>query len=221
MATVIVGTDEYDADANYDLNNNLTIKVTSEDTKTTNVYTLKATVSAQFTDVKEGAWYYDYVMQAAAAGIVNGKGNGIFDPEGNVTRRDFALMTARMLNADTSSYTTSPFKDVNDNDYALGAIAYCYDKKIIGGYEDGTFRPDANISREEAAKIVCVALGLSEVKNPTETFKDDAKIQNWAKGYVYACKEAGIFGGDNGNFLPGNPITRAETAKVMVISMNK
>ena len=116
MATVIVGTDEYDADANYDLNNNLTIKVTSEDTKTTNVYTLKATVSAQFTDVKEGAWYYDYVMQAAAAGIVNGKGNGIFDPEGNVTRRDFALMTARMLNADTSSYTTSPFKDVNDND---------------------------------------------------------------------------------------------------------
>ena len=221
MATVIVGTDEYDADANYDLNNNLTIKVTSEDTKTTNVYTLKATVSAQFTDVKEGTWYYDYVMQAAAAGIVNGKGNGIFDPEGNVTRRDFALMTARMLNADTSSYTTSPFKDVNDNDYALGAIAYCYDKKIIGGYEDGTFRPDANISREEAAKIVCVALGLSEVKNPTETFKDDAKIQNWAKGYVYACKEAGIFGGDNGNFLPGNPITRAETAKVMVISMNK
>ena len=221
MATVTVGTDEYDADANYDLNNNLTIKVTSEDTKTTNVYTLKATVSAQFTDVKEGTWYYDYVMQAAAAGIVNGKGNGIFDPEGNVTRRDFALMTARMLKADTSSYTTSPFKDVNDNDYALGAIAYCYDKKIIGGYEDGTFRPDANISREEAAKIVCVALGLSEVKNPTETFKDDAKIQNWAKGYVYACKEAGIFGGDNGNFLPGNPITRAETAKVMVISMNK
>ena len=92
-------------------------------------------ISAQFTDVKEGTWYYDYVMQAAAAGIVNGKGNGIFDPEGNVTRRDFALMTARMLNADTSSYTTSPFKDVNDNDYALGAIAYCYDKKIIGGYE--------------------------------------------------------------------------------------
>ena len=56
-------------------------------------------------DVKEGAWYYDYVTEAAAAGIINGKGNGIFDPEGNLTRGDFALMTVRMLGVDVSGYT--------------------------------------------------------------------------------------------------------------------
>ena len=123
------------------------------------------------------------------------------------------------MGVDVSGYTTAPFSDVKASDYYMKAIAYCAEKGIIGGTGDGKFEPEKNILREEAAKIIAVALNLDGTT--TEKFKDDAKISNWAKGYVYACKEAGIFGGDNGNFLPGNPITRAETAKVMVISMNK
>ena len=47
----------------------LSTKVVSEDENTTNVYTLKATVASTFVDVPEDAWYYDYVMEAAKAGI--------------------------------------------------------------------------------------------------------------------------------------------------------
>ena len=221
MATVEIDPEatEEDEVEYYDLTDGAKITVTSEDEDTVNVYTLTAKVADQFSDVKEGAWYYDYVTEAAAAGIINGKGNGIFDPEGNITRGDFALMTVRMLGVDVSGYTTAPFSDVKASDYYMKAIAYCAEKGIIGGTGDGKFEPEKNILREEAAKIIAIALNLDGTT--TEKFKDDAKISNWAKGYVYACKEAGIFGGDNGNFLPGNPITRAETAKVMVISMNK
>ncbi|MFQ7104875.1 MAG: S-layer homology domain-containing protein, partial [Neglectibacter timonensis] len=197
MAKVEIGADVYDpadTEAVYDLTDPVTITVTSEDKNTVNVYTLTAKVAAQFSDVKEGAWYYDYVTEAAAAGIINGKGNGIFDPEGNITRGDFALMTVRMLGVDVSGYTTAPFSDVKASDYYMQAIAYCAEKGIIGGTGDGKFEPEKNILREEAAKIIAIALNLDGTT--TEKFKDDAKISNWAKGYVDACKAAGIFGGD-------------------------
>ena len=223
MAKVEIGADVYDpadTEAVYDLTDPVTITVTSEDKNTVNVYTLTAKVAAQFSDVKEGTWYYDYVTKAAAAGIINGKGNGIFDPEGNITRGDFALMTVRMLGVDVSGYTTAPFSDVKASDYYMKAIAYCAEKGIIGGTGDGKFEPEKNILREEAAKIIAVALDLDGTT--TEKFKDDAKISNWAKGYVDACKAAGIFGGDEkGNFNPKSPITRAETAKIMVVAMDK
>ena len=223
MAKVEIGADVYDpadTEAVYDLTDPVTITVTSEDKNTVNVYTLTAKVAAQFSDVKEGTWYYDYVTKAAAAGIINGKGNGIFDPEGNITRGDFALMTVRMLGVDVSGYTTAPFSDVKASDYYMKAIAYCAEKGIIGGTGDGKFEPEKNILREEAAKIIAIALDLDGTT--TEKFKDDAKISNWAKGYVDACKAAGIFGGDEkGNFNPKSPITRAETAKIMVVAMGK
>ena len=67
-----------------------------------------------------------------------------------------------------------------------------------------------------------IAVAKELTGTTTEKFKDDAKISNWAKGYVDACKAAGIFGGDEkGNFNPKSPITRAETAKIMVVAMGK
>lgn len=68
MATILVNGAAYDANNNYDLNKAITIKVTSEDEATTNVYTLKANVSAQFTDVNPGDWYYDNVMARRGVG---------------------------------------------------------------------------------------------------------------------------------------------------------
>ncbi|MFQ7107029.1 MAG: S-layer homology domain-containing protein, partial [Neglectibacter timonensis] len=186
--------DPTDPDKTYVLTSPLSIKVVSEDGNTTNVYTLKATVASKFVDVPEDAWYYDYVMAAAKAGIVNGKENSRFDPEGAVSRRDFALMLTRMLGVDVSGYTNTPFNDVKADDYALGAIAYCAENGIVGGDGKGNFLPGDSITREEAAKMISVAKELTGTT--TEKFKDDAKISNWAKGYVDACKAAGIFGGD-------------------------
>ena len=210
----------YEEETDYVLTSALKIQVVSEDGNTTNVYTLKATVASKFVDVPEDAWYYDYVMAAAKAGIVNGKENSRFDPEGAVSRRDFALMLTRMLGVDVSGYTNTPFNDVKADDYALGAIAYCAENGIVGGDGKGNFLPGDSITREEAAKMIAVAKELTGTT--TEKFKDDAKISNWAKGYVDACKAAGIFGGDEkGNFNPKSPITRAETAKIMVVAMGK
>ena len=214
MASIKVAGELYVAAKNYDLNKELKITVTSEDDATTNVYTLKANVSAQFTDVKPGDWYYKNVMRAVELGILSGKGNGIFAPHENITRRDFAIMLAQSLGHDNSEPATSPFVDVADDDYGVSSIAYLYEQGITAGDDKGNFNPDANITRQEAAIFLAKAF---EATGTSEAYTDDAKIASWAKDFVYAAKAAGLMSGDvAGTFRPTDTLTRAEAASTMV-----
>ena len=197
----------------------LTITVTSENGATTNVYTLTATTAAQFSDVSTGDWFYQNVMDAVAAGIVSGRGDGTFGPNDRITRRDFAIMVSKLLldGEDAPEATTTPFSDVAANDYGLNAIAYCAENGIISGF-DGEFRPGDNITRQEAASVMKNALELTGTTS--ELFADDAAIATWAKANVYACKAAGVFNGDDhNNFNPTSTLTRAEAASIMVNAM--
>ena len=216
MATIYVGTDEeYDPDKNYDLNTDLTIKVVSEDEATTNVYTLKASVAAQFSDVSEGDWYYENVMRAVELGILSGRGDGTFGPNVNITRRDFAIMLAQSLGHDNDEPATSPFKDVADSDYGVSSIAYLYEQGITVGDNAGNFNPTANITRQEAAIMLVKAFEATGTSS--ELYKDDASIASWAKSFVYTAKASGLMKGDtNGSFRPNDTLTRAEAASAMV-----
>ncbi len=222
-ATVQVGSETITSGTTpVDFTNPVTLYVTSEDASKTNSYVVTATVAEQFSDVTSDKWYYNYVMTAASEGIVAGYGDGTFRPNANVTRAEFAIMLVGMLQADTSAYTDiAAFPDTTTI-YASAkkAIAYCADKGYISGFEDGNFRPNENITRQQAASILKRALGLDGT--PATLFNDDAKIAGWAKTAVNACKAAGIFVGDeNGNFNPTSNLTRAEAAKVMVDSIGK
>ena len=221
MATILVNGAAYDANNNYDLNKAITIKVTSEDEATTNVYALKANVSAQFTDVNPGDWYYDNVMRAVELGILSGKGNGTFAPSESITRRDFAIMLAQALGHSNSEPASSPFVDVADDDYGVSSIAYLYEKNIAAGDNEGKVNPNAKITRQEAATLLAKAFGATGTSS--ELYNDDAAIASWAKSFVYACKEAGLMKGDagTGNFRPTSTITRAEAASAMVNAVDK
>ena len=211
--------DPKNPDKTYDIRNGLKITVTSENGATTNVYTLTATTAAQFSDVNTGDWFYQNVMDAVAAGIVSGRGDGTFGPNDRITRRDFAIMVSKLLldGEDAPEATTTPFSDVAANDYGLNAIAYCAENGIISGF-DGEFRPSDNITRQEAASVMKNALELTGTTS--ELFADDAAIATWAKANVYACKAAGVFNGDDhNNFNPTSTLTRAEAASIMVNAM--
>ena len=211
--------DPKNPDKTYDIRNGLKITVTSENGATTNVYTLTATTAAQFSDVSTDDWFYQNVMDAVAAGIVSGRGDGTFGPNDRITRRDFAIMVSKLLldGEDAPEATTTPFSDVAADDYALNAIAYCAENGIISGF-DGEFRPSDNITRQEAASVMKNALELTGTTS--ELFADDAAIATWAKANVYACKAAGVFNGDDhNNFNPTSTLTRAEAASIMVNAM--
>ncbi|MFR9106823.1 S-layer homology domain-containing protein, partial [Neglectibacter timonensis] len=200
-----------------DFSKDVKLTVTSEDKANTVIYTVKVKVSEQFSDVKQGDWFYNEVMTAAANGWVDGTGNGKFSPYEGMKRGDFAKIVAAIDNADLSKYTDSAFPDVPSDKYYSAAVAYCADKGYIGGDEKGYFNGEKMITREEAAKIMCNVKGLTPVTEPTTKFADDAKISNWAKGYVYACKEAKIFGGDEKNcFNASSTMQRCEGAAILV-----
>lgn len=165
------------------------------------------------------AWFAPYVKEAFEKGIVQGIGEGLFGPYTHITREDFAVMTGRMLGIKVDENATVPFKDASSvSGYAKGYVAYFAEEGIIGGYEDSTFKPKNNITREEAAKILAVALDLEVTGTPT--FADTNKISGWARPYVAAVQTAKVFNGDEANRFNGTTrITRAETAKVMVDSL--
>ncbi|XID90425.1 S-layer homology domain-containing protein [Paenibacillaceae bacterium WGS1546] len=74
---------------------------------------------------------------------------------------------------------------------------------IVNGYEDGSFRPDAQITRAEMASMIAKALKAPLDANAQTGFADDEDIPKWAKGAVEAIRELGIAGGRGGNqFVP-------------------
>ena len=104
-----------------------------------------------YTDVPADAWYNSAVSTLSNAGILDGYEDGTFRPDGNITRAEFATITARFLEA---SYDGgNRFPDI-DGHWAAEYINEAASAGIVDGYEDGTFRPQQNITRAEAVTMV-------------------------------------------------------------------
>ena len=225
MATVYVSSTDvknpisdtylYDPEARYDVNRPLKITVVAEDGETSKIYTLNAIVESSFKDVTTDQWYYDEVMTAANAGWINGDEPGYYKPEGTMTRGAFITIIARILGCDTEATVESLYPDCNETDWFNAAVTFCSNRGIIGG-DNGFFKPNDPITREEMAKILCNALELDELETSANPFDDDAEIAQWAKGYVNAVQAEGIMEGSNGSFNPRDNATRAEGAAVLV-----
>ena len=197
--------------------------VISESENVTTTYTVNVVVSDEFSDVKPGDWFYNNVMDAVANGYMAGEGQGIFNPMGKTTRAAFASTIANALGykaPEDPSTVTTRFKDVPSTHWGAGAIAFCVENEIIGGYDDGTFRPDQAITRQEAAAILNNAFGLT-ASTDVSKFTDANRIASWATAHVAAVANAELMNGDvDGAFRPTSTLTRAELASIMMNAKN-
>lgn len=106
------------------------------------------------------------------------------------------------------------FKDVKHNHWAFEPIDFIASQAIVSGYEDGTFRPNNNLTRAEAAKMIVGALGL-ELTGSTSNFSDD-RAGSWSYEFVSAAYQAGIITGyQDGTFKPNGRITRADISAML------
>lgn len=113
------------------------------------------------------------------------------------------------------------FRDVPATHWAKGQIDYLVGKGVIAGFPDGTFKPESPVTREQFAKMICVAKGLGEYKPARATFKDVAPSR-WSYGFVEAAARAGyILGYPDGTFGPARNITREELAVLGVRVLGK
>jgi hypothetical protein len=93
------------------------------------------------------------------------------------------------------------------------------DLGLISGYSDGTFRPDACITRAEIAKLIALVSTADPKAEGSVTFPDAAG--NWAEPYIRYCAEKGIIAGSNGLFRPGDNVTAQELAKMLLIAVGR
>jgi len=89
-------------------------------------------------------------------------------------------------------------------------------QKIIGGYDDGTFKPEKTVNRSEALKMIFEALNISLTKNLNNPF-NDVSHQDWFINYVLSAYNQKIVNGyDNGTFKPEKTVSRAEYFKILI-----
>ncbi len=127
----------------------------------------------KFTDVAATDWFAPYVGSAVAYGIVNGRTETTFDPQGTITRQEAATMVTRaaVLCGMEVDDTTQNIRDLlaafldytSVADYAQSSVAFCYDYSIL----DPTalyIQPEEAISRGEIAQMVYVLLGVCNLR---------------------------------------------------------
>ena len=134
----------------------------------------------EYTDVKAGDWFNTAVSTLSGVGVLKGYPDGSFRPNRNITRAELTAVITRFARQVGG---TAPFSDVEGH-WAYGSIAMAAAKGWINGYEDGTFRPDREITRAETFAMVNRMLGrLPETKADLHsgmiTFPDNMDESAW------------------------------------------
>lgn len=145
--------------------------------------------------------------------FLSGYANGTFGPDRNMTRAEVTTMFARLLTEKMAADQTysNTFSDVAKSHWAANYIGYMQQFGIITGYADGSFRPDASVTRAEFAAI---ASRFEKLTEGTKSFSD-VPSSHWAAKYInFAATRGWVNGYADGTFRPNNSITRAEVAAV-------
>ncbi len=175
-----------------------------------------------FQDV--AGWGKPFIDELASRLVVQGTGGGKFTPERSVTRAEFASILTGALglyNVDRAG----TFRDIEGDAWYSDSVAAAQAFGLINGYEDHTFRPDEQITREEAMVILARAFRLMELQ-PAYTeeeqaaalaaFKDQGDLQDWSAKAASFTILLGIVNGNGSELLPGAPMTREQLASVVV-----
>ncbi len=144
-----------------------------------------------------------------------------FSPDEEYKRWELAKAFTKAEGYNPSDRTETGFSDISYGATHSGYIAWAHANGLMNGYEDGTFRPNGTVTREE----FCVAVYryINEYKDrwlptsgATPDFSDLSSISSWARSSVYALYRAGIVDGfDDGTFRPGADIIRTEAAALI------
>ena len=171
-------------------------------------------VKVTFTDIADVEWAKDAIEALAGKGIIAGKGEGIFDPNGLVTREQFAKMLVLAAEKYDES-AVNEFTDIPEGDWSAAYVASAKAAGFVNGIGEGKFGYGESITREDMAVMIynvmkSMGVDFSEVK---DSFVDYDQISDYAKEAVGALAAKGIINGVGDNmFAPKDTATRAQAA---------
>ncbi|MCL2164791.1 MAG: S-layer homology domain-containing protein, partial [Oscillospiraceae bacterium] len=169
-----------------------------------------------FNDVNDEDWFAQAINTLAELNIILGYEDGTFRPNDPITRAEFATIATRF--DELSPADGIAFSDVSEDHWAVDFISSAYAVGWVGGYEDGTFRPEQNISRAEVVKIVNTMLNRlpehlpEELENPYT----DIEVSHWAYIHIIEASIEHKYDRDgNGierwlSYIPGGYLARRD-----------
>jgi hypothetical protein len=177
-----------------------------------------------FPDVPLDFWAYKAIKGCVDAGIVAGYGDGLYHPEVAVTRDQMAVYISRALaggDDNVPEFTDTPtFPDVSEGSWALDYVEYAVSQNVVAGYEDGTYHPEYEVTRDQMAVYVARSLvaptgeaALADYVPADPRNFPDVASDFWAYRHVEYCVENGVVAGYlDGLYHPEFVVTRDQMA---------
>lgn len=160
-------------------------------------------------------WARESVYAAMRDGLIKGYPDGTFRPDRNLTRAEAAVLLVSALKLDSTDAKRSGFTDVKSDAWYASYVDAAKQAGVIDGYLDGTFAPDAQITRAEITAMIVRAMKYKAGTAPVKF--SDVEDTAWYAGFVKTAVENDVVQGyTDGTFAPEKKITRAET--VMMLS---
>lgn len=178
----------------------------------------------QFRDVPPSHWAYATVQAMAARQVVRGMTPELFEPDGPVTRAQFAAMLVRALQLPRSQGAGLSFTDLTAANPLAADVGGAVQAGLMNGYTEGTFRPDAQISRQEMALVLTRLMEHLGLRGPVseagrtrlQALQDLPDVAGWALDGVQAAVGHGLMQGRPGErFDPEDRTSRAEAVTAL------
>ncbi len=165
-----------------------------------------------FTDVSSSHKNYTAIKYLKNKNIIGGYNDGSFKPNKTVNRSEALKMILEALNVSIRKNLNNPFNDVSTQDWFVNYVLSAYNKKIVGGYNDGTFKPGKTVSRAEYFKILIATSKLPLKGIPANDPFIDVPKTSWFAEYAQFAKDHKLL--NFGTHFKGNQgVTRAEVAE--------
>lgn len=185
--------------------------------------TVKATftkdiVTLPFIDVHPGDWFYDPVCFVYENGLMTGTSATTFEPNTSLSRAMLVAVLHRLEGSPQAS--VCDFTDVAEGDWYAQAVNWAASVGVVNGFDDGTFQPNAAITREQMAAILrnyAAYKGLDvTAADDLANYSDASSVSDWAKESIQWAVGSGLLGGyEDSTLRPQGTTTRAEVASVL------
>ena len=181
---------------------------------------LNPTPNVDFLDVSRTDWFYYDVRYVCENGLMNGTSRNRFSPYGTATRGMLVTILYRMEN-EPRCFGSAAFSDVKPGAYYEKAVVWASQNNIVSGYTDGTFRPDAPVTREQLASILYrYTLYRGQDVSAGETtsltgYGDAQAVSSYALPAMRWACGTGLLHGANGKLNPSGLATRAQLAAML------
>lgn len=197
-----------------------TVTVKSGDKVVVTFQKIEETGKHPFTDLI-GHWAENDVMKAVEKGLFQGTSETTFSPNRTLTRGMLVTVLYRMDGSDAVN-SPSGFPDVASDAYYADAVAWAAQKGIVLGMEDGAFRPNNPITRQQLAAVLYRYAGSPAGTGDLTSFPDGGSVAGYAADAVRWAVGSGIIqGSDTGLLNPSGSATRAQSAVMLLRFMDQ